>query len=341
MKSKQTFKDLDPDLQDIAVQIVEGLDYSYATAMKEYDPDPYAYIRDKFIVPMGNLSDSDKQKLQSSFEQLFKLDAENISQSNQAEIENLITTIATLLEKDPLEIRVALGFDIEDVQNRYNEALKEAKRQLGGFKHDDRGFETNNSVGDKLDDFWNENVVTEEDWLLWQKVTAGIDDATKAMNAYTEAKKNANSVSIDENPVSTSISENISDLKNLNNELDKLGSAIANIDENGKYELSDLDSIADYFLGLEDIPYNIEAVNDSLKVLGSEDSTLEEQANAINTLADQYLKTSGILDDLTAENAELIKLQLQRMGITNKYIYHWSHDNIILIYNTFNFFCSI
>lgn len=120
-----------------------------------------------------------------------------------------------------------------------------------------------------------------------------------------------------ENSVSTTISENISDLKDLNNELDKLGSAIANIDENGKFELSDLDSIADYFLGLEDIPYNIEAVNDSLKVLGSEDSTLEEQTDAINTLADQYLKTSGILDDLTTENEELIKLQLQRMGITN------------------------
>lgn len=124
-------------------------------------------------------------------------------------------------------------------------------------------------------------------------------------------------VSVEPEIDTTTISENISDLKDLNNELDKLGSAIANIDENGKFELSDLDSIADYFLGLEDIPYNIEAVNDSLKVLGSEDSTLEEQANAINTLADQYLKTSGILDDLTTENAELIKLQLQRMGITN------------------------
>lgn len=46
MKSEQTFKNLDSDLQDIAVQIVEGLDYSYAVAMKEYDPDPYAYIRE-------------------------------------------------------------------------------------------------------------------------------------------------------------------------------------------------------------------------------------------------------------------------------------------------------
>ena len=151
MKSKQTFKDLDSDLQDIAVQIVEGLDYSYASAMKEYDPDPYAYIRDKFIVPMSKLSDDDKQKLQSSFEELLKLDADNLAQSNQAEIEKLITTIANLLNKDPLEIRIALGFDTEDIQNRYNEALKQAKRQLGGYGHDDRGFEVNNDIGNWLD----------------------------------------------------------------------------------------------------------------------------------------------------------------------------------------------
>lgn len=202
MKSKQTFKDLDSDLQDIAVQIVEGLDYSYASAMKEYDPDPYAYIRDKFIVPMSKLSDDDKQKLQSSFEELLKLDADNLAQSNQTEIEKLITTIADLLNKDPLEIRIALGFDTEDVQKRYNEALKQAKRQLGGYGHDDKGFEVNNSIGNKIDSFWSENVVTEEDWALWQKVTKGIDDATEAMEAYTEAKKNANSVKPNETGIS-------------------------------------------------------------------------------------------------------------------------------------------
>ncbi len=202
MKSKQTFKDLDSDLQDIAVQIVEGLDYSYASAMKEYDPDPYAYIRDKFIVPMSKLSDDDKQKLQSSFEELLKLDADNLAQSNQAEIEKLITTIANLLNKDPLEIRIALGFDTEDVQKRYNEALKQAKRQLGGYGHDDKGFEVNNAVGNQIDSFWSENVVTEEDWALWQKVTAGIDNATDAMEAYTEAKKNANSVNVDKTGIS-------------------------------------------------------------------------------------------------------------------------------------------
>ncbi|EOS33457.1 hypothetical protein C807_00296 [Lachnospiraceae bacterium 28-4] len=250
MKSKQTFKDLDSDLQDIAVQIVEGLDYSYAFAMKEYDPDPYAYIRDKFIVPMSKLSDDDKQKLQSSFEELLKLDADNLAQSNQAEIEKLITTIADLLNKDPLEIRIALGFDTEDVQKKYNEALKQAKRQLGGYGHDDKGFEVNNAVGNQIDSFWSENVVTEEDWTLWQKVTAGIDNATDAMEAYTEAKKNANSVKPNETGISPlSISQTIDQLNTqLKPAFDSLQSAYQDIFTDDGFtpenvDLSMLDSI--------------------------------------------------------------------------------------------------
>lgn len=132
MWSKQTFKDLDPGLQDAAVQLVENLDSSYASAMKAYSPDPYAYIRDNFIVPMGNLNDSDKQKLQSGIAELFKLDAGNLSQNNQKEIEKYISTIAALLEKTPSEIRVMLGFDIQDELDRYKEALAKAKHQLGG-----------------------------------------------------------------------------------------------------------------------------------------------------------------------------------------------------------------
>lgn len=188
MKSKQTFKDLDADLQDIAVQIVEGLDYNYAAAMEAYDPDPYAYIRDKFIIPMDKLSDSDKRKLQSAFERLIALDAGDLSQNNQSQIEELINKIANLLEVEPIEIRATLGFDVEDVQNRYREALKETKRQFDGYGHDDRGFEINNAIGYKLDTFWQENVVTEQDWMLWNEVTEGITDITKAMDAYTEAR---------------------------------------------------------------------------------------------------------------------------------------------------------
>ena len=137
MKSKQTFKDLDSDLQNFAIQIVEGLDYSYATAMKEYNPDdPYAYIRDKFIVPMGDLSEEDKQVVKDSFTKLITLDPEDISNSNQKAIDEVIDKIADLLEIDSLDLRIALGFDVDEAsKNRYNKELEEVKRKLGGYEY--------------------------------------------------------------------------------------------------------------------------------------------------------------------------------------------------------------
>ncbi len=121
----------------------------------------------------------------------------------------------------------------------------------------------------------------------------------------------------DSEPDTFSITQTISDLKDLNNELDNLGSAIANIDSEGKFDLGDLDSIADYFLGLKDITYNIDSVNNALQTLGDGNATLEEQTDAINTLATEYLNTSGVLNELTKENKDLMTLQLQRMGIVN------------------------
>lgn len=330
MKSKQTFKNLDSDLQDIAVQLVEGLDYSYASAMKEYDPDPYAYIRDKFIVPMSNLDDSDKQKLQSSFEDLLKLDADNLAQSNQSEIERFITTIATLLEKDPLEIRVALGFDIEDVQNRYNEALKQAKRKFGGYGHDDKGFEINNSVGDQIDNFWNENVVTEEDWVLWQKVTDGIDDATEAMNAYTEAKKNANAVSVDETGISPiSISQTIDQLNTqLKPAFDSLKSAYQDIFTDDGFTLENVDtsmlssikSTIYELNNMEDVDINIDysSFENLAKVLTDTSSESWQVQEAFDEFATTIVNSlNPAISQCDGESYKLLQTLLESMGIVN------------------------
>ena len=330
MKSKHTFKNLDTDLQDIAIQIVEGLDYSYADAMKEWDPDPYAYVRDKIIDPLSKLDDSGKEKLTSSFEELFKLDADDLSQSNQEEIEKFITTIATLLEKDPIEIRVALGFDVEEAQNRYNEALKEAKRQLGGYGHDDRGFEVNNATGNKIDDFWNENVVTEEDWTLWQKVTDGITDATEAMNAYTEAKKNANGVELNDNSFIPTISSSVQQLATqLEPQFAKLGEAYKAIFTDDGFTLNDVDNsmlegLRKSFAEIEEeigVTFDSSKLEPFFDALTSDYDTAEKGAEkvqqAFNDLATSYFYNTETLGQLNDETADAIEKQLEEMGVAN------------------------
>lgn len=326
MKSKQTFKNLDSDLQGIAIQIVEGLDYSYADAMKEWDPDPYAYVRDKIIDPLSKLDDAGKEKLTSSFEGLFKLDAENLSQSSQAEIEKFITTIATLLEKDPLEIRVALGFDIEDTQNRYNVALNKAKHQLGGYSYNDRGVEATNDIGKSIQDFWNENVITEEDWTLWEKVTAGIKDATAAMNAYTEAKKNANDVELIDDSFIPTISSSIQQLATqLEPQFAKLGEAYKDIFTTDGFTLDNvdnsmLDGLRESFAEIEEeigVTFDASKLEPFFDTLTDSASTADQVQQAFNDLATAYLYSTETLEYLNEETAESIVKQLEEMGVAN------------------------
>lgn len=290
LMTNSDYEKLDEQSKTAASLLVNSINENIADKFSSKE-DVGAYVGELVTSISGN------KEVQYALKELFTMDTSDMSVDEiNKQTDSYINTIAEVLKEDPIELKARLGFDDTDTQPLINNVKEKLQ--------DDFDDKVGELTLDELHIAAEQVEVPEGTLLSWNELIAKI--------------KEVQSSTLNSDPsTSTSISENISDLKDLNNELDKLGSAIANIDENGKFELSDLDSIADYFLGLEDIPYNIEAVNDSLKVLGSEDSTLEEQTDAINTLADQYLKTSGILDDLTTENAELIKLQLQRMGITN------------------------
>lgn len=134
--------------------------------------------------------------------------------------------------------------------------------------------------------------------------------AVKALNDEADKTKDA-----------FNFTKNISDLKDLEDELNKLGTAMSNIDENGQFQLGDLDSIADYFLAIEEAggkaSYKAQEVGDALKLLGEGTGSIEQQADAINTLADQYIRTSNVLEGLNEQNRQLYITRLEEMGIIN------------------------
>lgn len=222
---------------------------------------------------------------------------------------DIITALRSACEK------AGIDFDkmIEDIYNNSQSKLDQiaplVDKPSGAYDA------KQNQISKQIRDYI-QNDLSEEDRTILLNATIPDDVKFKTKqdvdNFIASLREDA-----DETDTLIPISKTISDLEDLNKELDNLGTAMANIDTDGKFDLGDLDSIADYFLGLEDVPYDIEAVNNALKSLGDGNASLEEQADSINTLADQYLKTSGILDTLTQDNAELIKLQLQRMGIVN------------------------
>lgn len=116
---------------------------------------------------------------------------------------------------------------------------------------------------------------------------------------------------------SLSFSQTISNLNDLESALNDLGTAMSNIDDQGQFQLGDLDKLADYFIGLEDTKYQVDEVNNALKLLGEGTGTIDEQANAINTLADNYLHASNVLEGLTQSNKQLYITRLEMMGIIN------------------------
>lgn len=315
MKSKQTFKDLDSDLQDIAVQIVEGLDYSYATAMREWNPnDPYAYIRDNLIVPMGNLSNDDKQIVKDSFTKLMTLDAEDITDSNREAITDLIAKIADILEKDELEIRVALGFDVgDDAKKR----LQHSIRQIT----DDRGLADRKQVSE-LNEYTKDFTLSQVE--LWLEATKGAENATQAIEMYEAALSDTNNMESDDRPVSLSISDTIDKLNTqLKPAFDSLHSTYQNIftdgeslDLNSVDILSTCDSIKsklDELNKMEGITVDNSSFEDFVRVLNNTESTEQDVKKAFDSLATSiaHAALNG------TENFDTMKAALEDLDVVN------------------------
>lgn len=138
---------------------------------------------------------------------IYKIDDENIKTalngvlSNNFTVDSLQNVIKELIKTEgfsqdnPLIIYLQSKIDNKkDVQKKFESSLAETKRKLGGYGHDEKGYETNNDTGNKLDKFWDENILTEEDITLWNKVTEGITNSTNAINAFIDAKNGISKV---------------------------------------------------------------------------------------------------------------------------------------------------
>ncbi len=314
MKSKQTFQDLDSEMQDIAVQIVESLDYSYASAMNEYDPDPYAYIRDKFIVPMGQLNDSDKKLVKDSFAELMSLDANDISEGNLEKITELINAIADALEKDPLELRIALGFDaVDDIKERMQNSI----RQIS----DDHGM-TDREQYAELANFTKDFTLSEAE--LWLEVTRGAENAAQAVEMYKAKLIELKTAAV---PSPLSITDTISALNStLPSALNSLSSAYQSIFTQDGFTLENvgldmLDSIRtsiDRLNSMEGLRLNIDSstFENFARVLTDTSSTASDVEAQFKSLNGTIIRAVGSAA-VNPENFDVLSRSLEDLGYTN------------------------
>ncbi len=181
---------LAPDEKEI-VDSYNEISNAIALICQQVDPDTWKSMQIEDIFNTPNIEKSKEELLQMA--KAGALD-ENVIQSYYNLSKALAQNKISASEFCDELINISKQKEHNNANNfkdRYNSTLGDTKLQLDGYGHDERGFEVNNNNGNRLDAFWKENILTEDDLTLWQKVTAGIDNATVAMNAYAQAKGNA------------------------------------------------------------------------------------------------------------------------------------------------------
>lgn len=258
----------------------------------------------------------DNPDAQNALVGLFTLDTSDMSVDNtKSVIDQYINTIAKVLEEDPLELKVRLGFDgIDDTSKRLQNSL----RQLA----DDHGI-TDRDEYETLINYTKD--FTAEQAELWLKATQGANDAADAIRKYEEALKGTG----DSSAPLLSVSQTVDQLNTqLKPAFDSLKSAYQDIFTDDGFTLENVDlSMLDSIKSAIDDLNSLEGANISIdyssfedlsRVLTDSSSTAEDVHNAINTLATDIVNgLNPSLAQCSGENYELVQSLLESVGIMN------------------------
>ncbi len=316
MQSKQTFQDLTPDLQDTAIQFVEGLDYSCASAMNEWDPDPYAYIRDKLIVPISKLNPTDQQLLKNSLQNLLSLDMDALSID---ELDEKITAFsaaaAKKLNMTPVELKAMLGLDADDTRERLEQSIRTI---ADNHNIVDRAqyAELSESVG----------ALTTKEAELWLEATNGAQNAEQAAQMYKDALEKANRTEI-EPPLRAdafTVMENMEAtlkpaLQSLKSAYETIFSNRFHVDTADFEALESIRSSIDSLSKTEgsDFHFDMESFNRFAAIMTDADTTQAQAEQAFNDLAAAIYQAGTATNGLTQETAGLFSGLLASLGVVN------------------------
>ncbi len=316
MQSKQTFQDLTPDLQDTAIQFVEGLDYSCASAMNEWDPDPYAYIRDKLIVPMSKLNPTDQQLIKNSLQNLLSLDTDALSID---ELDEKITVFSTAAAKKlnmtPVELKAMLGFDADDTKERLEQSI--------------RTIADNHGIADRAQYAELSELVgslSAKEAELWLEATSGAQNAEQAARMYKDALEKANRTEI-EPPLRADAFTVMDNMEaKLKPALQSLKSAYETIFSDGFHvdtaDFEALESIRSSIDSLSktegpDFHFDMESFNRFAAIMTDADTTQAQAEQAFSNLAAAIYQAGTATNGLTQETAGLFSGLLASLGVVN------------------------
>lgn len=290
----------------------------YIDQMNKYDSNRQEYI----------WADELKTKEENKLEKLISQLQEEYQNYKEAkyEAETAIDEVTQDLDNPNLTDK-----DKETIQSwiaQYQDVVKIADYYIGLMRDipaipSDTDTNTYHNWYSKLSDDEKELANSDDFKEALEKQKEGLGKAALAANDYDialqEVKNAQESVANSGDGIgTTSFSDTITELSDLQDDLSDLDEAMANIVSDGNVDLSSLDGLIEAFGKLEEAGKNIDTstVDEAMKSL-SDATSIQSAQQALDTLCTEYIKASGILDDLNESNKNLIATRLQGMGVAN------------------------
>lgn len=294
------------------------------------------------------------QTLSNAINGLFTTDLSNMSVDEaKAVVDQYINTIAKILEEDPVDIKVRLGFD------DYNDDdIAPLKTKVQGFLKD----EFDDKVGElSLDDLqvaskleipegtllsWDElkqkieetkNAASNETPIsptsfedAWTALDSTDDDAIKTLKKDLIEAAEAGQLSagkfneLDKTEYFKNIGisadsaiEKINGLVNASTQLSSMSSQISKMSDMLADKKNGTIASASDLAGFDAEVRGLDSWKEFESVMGSTTSTIEECQAAANALATEWVNDGNFLSNLTDENKAYYETQLDQMGVAN------------------------
>lgn len=328
-ETKQEYKNsvgaLNPKENDITGQIaqLQLLQDQYAdlaTQVENYN-DQYGkehgaeYLADDMKVTQGSIDDV-TSSLNKQLETLLNMQndyqsvgIDNLTSNQKEEYEQIANAIKLIYSSlDPSkynEISVQDIFDTKDIEVTKDDLI--ALAQAGDL--DENTLEKYPKLT---------KAIKDADLIIGGEAKSDTETFTDAIVAMSNSADEA-SDSVDDVADSTSsFSSSVSSLKDLKDQLSDLDTIMASFVSGDDIDVSSFDNIINKFTELKEAGKDIDmsSVEDAINQIGNS-SSIEEAQSSLDSLCQQYINASGILDNLTESNAGFVQSQLEQIGVSN------------------------
>ncbi len=328
LQGDSTYQQIEENFGEEGKNIIDALltNYNFDEELSQFEGSgnwdkALQYIKDNLLLKFANMTDEDKAEFQEVYDSLLSIDTDSSLTKNTELIEQYISQLAEILNLPENQLSISLGYDLKADK----EKIQTAKNRLGYRENinpavDRDAYKRNQEISNFVNDL-NESDI---------ELLCNIDIPDETLN-YTSKQletwleeERAKAVIEVEVRTATDAVDSFNDIKSALSSLDELYSQTVTMDSsssgvvNGYASPDTINAVEEAFGGIaEENSVVSEALENFENTLIRFPNDAEKAQEAIDSLITAYIDQSDILNDLTEENKDWAKAQLEAMGITN------------------------